>query len=94
MRSRPAGRSGRALQVHARPRHPHAPARALGPRHQSGAVAESGMGEPGAGRGTSAQSLYLRRRVWEKLGDKGRARVKTATEAGWPARGTVGPRQV
>lgn len=48
---------GRALQVHARPRCPHAPARALGPLHQSGVGAESGMGEPRAGSGTSGQSL-------------------------------------
>lgn len=85
---------GRALQVHARPRCPHAPARALAPLHQSGVGAENGMGEPRAESGTSGQSLYLRRRVWEKLRAKGRARVERTPEAGWRAgggRGRWGP---
>lgn len=53
-----AGREKRAaLQVHARPRRPHAPARALKSPQQSRAEAGSGMGEPQAGSGTSGDSL-------------------------------------
>lgn len=42
--SRPAGRSGRALQVHARPRRPHAPA----PRGRAPAAVWGRSGEPRA----------------------------------------------
>lgn len=48
------------------------------PLRQSG----KGMGELRAGRGTRGESHYLRRRVREKLGDRGRERPERATEAG------------
>lgn len=48
---------GRALQVHARSRYPHAPARALEPLHQCGVGAEWDGGAPSRERDKGPESL-------------------------------------